>query len=339
LFNNKQIRRHIPHQESQQTFTNPSFFVSILSVIARRHRPNRNTKMVERIYEETKMKSKHQKELSTAAGALDLANFSGASAPSDAFAAVAEHVNPSVVPIFVESEVAGRSLNGGDLPDGGFFGDTRRIKMQVVVADPQTDLAVVEKTADGLRPIGFGEADEDNVGGWELAVGSPLDPNHAHTVTSGIISAEGESGVGLSRHEEITSTDAAISRDNSGDALLQLRGKLNELGAIAQTSSEGESDSGNLGFSLADMNEGVARQCELPEDVQGFVITDMVSDRPADRTGLKAGDLMLNLDRESVTSVGDIQGIIDGAGPGDKILFYILRGDAHLFVACEIPEN
>jgi S1-C subfamily serine protease len=87
------------------------------------------------------------------------------------------------------------------------------------------------------------------------------------------------------------------------------------------------------------MNEGVTRQCKLPEDVQGVVITDLVLDSPADRTGFKAGDPVLKLERESVTSVGGIQGTIDDAGPGDKVLFYILRGDARLFVACEIVEN
>jgi len=316
LFADKQIHRSFSDQKNRQSFTIPSYSASILSVIARRHRPKRNTEMVERIYEETKMKSRQQKEISTAAGALTLANFSGASALSDAFAAVAEHVNESVVSIFVESKVAGRSLNGGDLPDGDLFGDTRRIKKQVVVADPQTDPAVAEKTADGLRPIAFGDS-----------------------VTSGIISAKGKSDVGLSRHGDSTQTDAAISRGNSGDALLTRRGKLNELGAFAQTSSEGEFDSGNLGFLLANMNVGVARQCKLPEDVQDVVITDIVLESPAVRTGLKAGDLVLNLERESVTSVGGIQGTIDDAGPGDKVLFYILRGDAYLIVACEIPEN
>jgi S1-C subfamily serine protease len=87
------------------------------------------------------------------------------------------------------------------------------------------------------------------------------------------------------------------------------------------------------------MNEGVARQCELPEDVQGVVITDVVSDNPAVRFGLKAGDLALKLEWGSDTSVGDIQGIIGGDGPGDKSLFNILRGDACPFVACEFSED
>jgi serine protease Do len=334
-------------------------------------------------------------------------------------------------------------------------------------------LAVVKIEEEGLRPIAFGDSDKARVGEWVLAVGSPFDPNLDHTVTSGIISAKGRSGVGLSRYEDFIQTDAAINPGNSGGALVNLRGELigintaivtrnggnmgigfaiaanlaqkvthdivdkggvergwlgvhiqnvtsdlaeafelqspvgvlvtdvaedspaeeaglrakdvivgfdgravknaaelstavagtspgtrvtlevirdgetieidvelDKLGSIAQTSSEGESSYEDLGFSLTDIDEGVARQFDLPEDIkQGVVITDVAPGSIADRTGLRAGDVVLNVDREPVASVGDIQGIIDDAGPGDNTLLYILRGDAHLFVTCEIPEN
>jgi serine protease Do len=136
----------------------------------------------------------------------------------------------------VDSEVTGRPLNGGDLPDGDFLGDT------VVVADPQTDLAVVEHTADGLRPIVFGDSDEPNIGEWVPAAGLHPSCTLALRVTADIISAEGKSGVGLSRRENMTQPGVAYRPGNLGDALLSLGRKSKILGAIAQASSEGESD-------------------------------------------------------------------------------------------------
>jgi S1-C subfamily serine protease len=231
--------------------------------------------MLERFKEQLEMISIVYQENTTAAGSLDLAKFSGARELSDAFAAVAEQLNPSVVTIFVEPEVAGRPLNGGDLPDGDFFG--------------------------GEFFEGF----------------------------SGIKSAKGRSGVGLSWYEDFIQTNAAINPGNSGGALVNPHGeliaidvKMDILGSIAQTSSEGESSCEDLGFSLTDFDEGVARQFNLPEDKQGVVITDIAPGSIADRTGLRAGDVVLKVDRESVVSVGDNQGIIDDAGPGDNTLLF-----------------
>lgn len=150
---------------------------------------------------------RHKQEFSTAAGALDLANFSGASASNATFAAVAEH------------GVVGRQQVGGDQPAGDF-------NRQIVCR--------------------------------------------------------------------------------------------NESGLLARLCSEGGSDIDRLDFAPTNIKEGVTRQLALPEDGQAVVIMDAVY--IADRTGLRVGDVALEMDRLPVASVGDIQGITGSAGPGDRNL-------------------
>ncbi|HQU74760.1 MAG TPA: trypsin-like peptidase domain-containing protein, partial [Calditrichia bacterium] len=103
------------------------------------------------------------------------------------------------------------------------FADGKELEATLKGRDPKTDLAVLQVEADNLVPISLGNSDQARVGEWVLAIGSPLSANLASTVTSGIISAKGRNGVGLTRYEDYIQTDAAINPGNSGGALVNLR--------------------------------------------------------------------------------------------------------------------
>lgn len=168
--------------------------------------------------------------------------------------------------------------------------DGRELGATVVGADPKTDIAVIRVNASGLTPIRRGNSDDLHVGEIVLAVGSPLNPNLAHTVTQGIVSAKGRSNVGLADYEDFIQTDAAINPGNSGGALVNLYGELVGINtAIASRSggfqgigfavpvnmalhvmdaliSGGRVVRGWLGVSIQDVDEEMARAMGMGDE-------------------------------------------------------------------------
>ena len=100
--------------------------------------------------------------------------------------------------------------------------DDKTVPAKIVGADPKTDIALLKVEEKNLPAIKMGDSDKLQVGEWVLAIGSPMSPNLAHTVTSGIVSAKGRSNVGLADYEDFIQTDAAINPGNSGGALINL---------------------------------------------------------------------------------------------------------------------
>jgi S1-C subfamily serine protease len=179
---------------------------------------------------------------------------------SDAFVAVAEHANPSVVQVEVTArdekadalaQLLGRT--GGDEPvargmgsgivftaDGAILtnnhvvesaltlnvrlGDGRYLPAHLVGRDPATDLAVLKVDATGLAPARFADSDAARVGEWVVAIGSPFGLNY--TVTAGVLSAKGRGGLGMNAIEDYLQTDASINPGNSGGPLCNLQGDV-----------------------------------------------------------------------------------------------------------------
>ena len=117
--------------------------------------------------------------------------------------------------------------------------DNKTLPAKVVGADPKTDIAVLKIKASGLTPIQIGDSDKLRVGEMVLAIGSPLSPSLAHTVTSGIVSATGRSNVGLADYEDFIQTDAAINPGNSGGALINVDGQLVGINTAIASQSGG----------------------------------------------------------------------------------------------------
>lgn len=218
--------------------------------------------------------------------------------------------------------------------------DQRELAATVIGVDPDTDLAVLKVDAANLVAARFGDSDGIEPGEWVLALGNPF--GLEQTLTAGIISAKGRSGMGLATYENFLQTDAAINPGNSGGPLVDLDGRV--VGINTAISS---SDGGNhgIGFAIpAAMAHGIAN--ELIERghilrgwlgvgvapvlrgervMPGAVLSFVAPETPAWRAGLRTGDLVLKLDGHSVETPSDFIRVIGERAPQSEIIVTALR--------------
>lgn len=219
--------------------------------------------------------------------------------------------------------------------------DGRVLEAEVVATDPQTDIAVIKaKNVTDLTPIEFGDSDAVNVGEDVMAIGSPL--GLSATVTTGIVSAKnrpvqasGEDGGEASLIDAIQ-TDASINPGNSGGALVDMEGKLIGIPSVIASTGGGEvAGSIGLGFAIPiNQAERISKQlidngkAEHPiigakvntrSEEMGAVIADVNKDSPADKAGLKKGDLVTHVDERRVDSGVGLIAAIRSHAVGDKV--------------------
>ncbi len=198
--------------------------------------------------------------------------------------------------------------------------DQREIDAEILATDPKSDLAVLKIDAKNLTQVTLGNSDDLNVGEWVLAIGSPFSSNLSHTVTAGIVSAKGRSGViGGIDYEDFIQTDAAINPGNSGGALVNLDGELIGINTAIATGgymrsnagvgfaipsnlanlimkdliSEGRVIRSWLGVFIQDVDDAISKNLKLP-DRQGALVTDIVDGSPAEKAGFKIKDVIIN---------------------------------------------
>jgi len=230
--------------------------------------------------------------------------------------------------------------------------DGREFKAKVKGADKQTDLAVITIDADNLQSLQLGDSDKSRVGELVLAIGSPLNPNLDHTVTNGIISGKGRSGVGLNHYEDFIQTDAAINPGNSGGALVNMKGELIGINAAIASKSggfmgigfavpvnlarkvmrdlieNGKVTRGWLGVYIQNVSSEMAKALDL-KAAKGVIVSKVQMDSPADKAGLQEEDVILTFNGKTVDNNVALSTWVAGASPGDKIELGILRsGDA-----------
>jgi serine protease Do len=230
--------------------------------------------------------------------------------------------------------------------------DKRVFKGKVLGADPQTDVAVVKIEGKNLPVASWGDSSTLRVGDNVLAFGNPFGLNF--TVTRGIVSAIGRSGLGIEDFEDFIQTDAAINPGNSGGALVDVQGRVvgintailstnagmggeagfNGVGlAIPEKTARhvleslirtGKVDRGFLGVTVSSLNEQLARQFQAP-DISGALIQDVTSGSPGDKAGLKQGDVIRTIDGKKVDSSGQLTSTVVGMSPGTQIGLGVLR--------------
>jgi len=233
--------------------------------------------------------------------------------------------------------------------------DGRKLNAKLVGADPESDIAVVKVESNNLTEIPLADSDQLQVGDFVVAVGNPF--GLGQTVTSGIISALGRSGLGIEGYEDFIQTDASINPGNSGGALVNLKGELigintailapnggnvgigfaiptNMANQIMQTLVEhGEVKRGVLGVTVQDLTHELAQAFGLTQ-TQGAVITGVQPGSPAARAGLEAGDIVLAINDKKVRNSADVRNTVGLLGVNEKVEVQVLhKGDAQTLTA------
>lgn len=239
--------------------------------------------------------------------------------------------------------------------------DGRKSKGHIIGSDPETDLAVIKIDLPGSIPaVTFGHAEQAQVGDIVLAIGNPFDVGQ--TVTMGIISALKRNHLGLNTFENFIQTDAAINPGNSGGALVDINGNLIGINSAIYSPSGG---SLGIGFAIPVSTAkkvmeqiiqsgsvtrgwvGVAVQELTPElaesfklgNVQGVLISEVVSGSPADKAGIKAGDILTAVDNKPLTDSSVMLETISSMAPGKVAVLKLLRSQREVVVQVKVGKR
>ena len=226
--------------------------------------------------------------------------------------------------------------------------DNRTLKATVVGSDPGTDIAVVQvKETDKLVQMPLGNSDKIQVGDFVVAIGNPF--GLSHTVTSGIVSALGRTGLSQDGYEDFIQTDASINPGNSGGALINLNGELIGINSaifsssggnigigfaipvniaksiMAQLIEFGEVQRGLLGVSISDFNAETAAALGIKEDFEGALVQEVVSDSAAESAGIEVSDIIIAIDDKPVKSASELRTTIGLHRSGDQVRITLIR--------------
>jgi serine protease Do len=222
----------------------------------------------------------------------------------------------------------------------------REYTAKIIGTDPPTDLAVIKIEEKGLPYLQLGDSNKLEVGDWVLAVGNPF--GLSHSLTAGIVSAKGRSGIGLSDYEDFIQTDAAINPGNSGGPLVNLDGEVVGINTAIfshsggymgigfaipinmakhireQLVDKGQVTRGRIGAYIQDMSRELAESFGLKK-AEGIVVTQVIEDSPAEKAGLRQGDVILDMNGKQVDKASTFRNRIAMTPPGTKIELSIFR--------------
>jgi Do/DeqQ family serine protease len=226
--------------------------------------------------------------------------------------------------------------------------DGRSLIATLVGSDPEVDIAVLElQDFKGLTAMDIANSDTLRQGDFVIAIGNPF--GLGHTVTQGIISALGRSGLGIEGYENFIQTDASINPGNSGGALVNLRGELVGINtaifapsggnvgigfaipmnmanaSIEQILAHGEVKRGVLGVVIQDLTPALVEVFELDRSQHGVVIADVQHGSAAQDAGLEPGDIVTSIDGDKLTSSAQLRNHIGIQRIGDTVSLSIIR--------------
>ena len=224
---------------------------------------------------------------------------------------------------------------------------SKEYKAKVLGADPYMDLAVLEIISEEVfKPVSFGNSDKARVGDWVIAIGNPF--GFGGTVTSGIISSRNRD-IGLTRYDDFIQTDASINQGNSGGPLFDLEGKVIGINTaiiapgasgsigigfaipanpaskvIEQLVKFGETKRGWLGVRIQKVTKEIA-DLEKLEKAEGALVASVSENSPADKAGIKAGDIILEFDGKKIDTMRTLPKLVAQTKVGKRVILKIWR--------------
>jgi len=238
--------------------------------------------------------------------------------------------------------------------------DNRSLTAKVVGKDEGSDVAVLKVQAANLTAIPIGDSERTEVGDFVVAIGNPF--GLGHTVTSGIVSALGRSGINPEGYEDFIQTDASINPGNSGGALVTLDGQLVGINTailsrtggnigigfaipsnmmktvMNQLVKHGEVRRGVLGVNIQTLTPDIAESMELT-NTQGALVSQVVEGSAAEKAGLKAGDVVTAINGKPVKDAAGLRNAIGLLGIGDRVDIALLRDGKPRRVTAVIGER
>jgi serine protease Do/serine protease DegQ len=222
--------------------------------------------------------------------------------------------------------------------------NNRELTAKKLGSDEGTDIALLQVDAKDLTDMPLGDSSKMQVGDFVVAVGNPF--GLGHTVTSGIISALGRSGLNIEGYEDFIQTDAAINPGNSGGPLLNLKGEIIGINTaivgrsnvgigfavpssivssvVDQLSEYGEVRRGRIGVTIVDLTPDLAKKLGIDQD-EGAVIQRVEKGTPGEAAGLKAGDVAIALDGKPLKGSSDLRNRVGLTQVGTTVVLTVIR--------------
>jgi len=241
--------------------------------------------------------------------------------------------------------------------------DQQNFKGKIIGSDPKTDIAVIKISTQDLPTIKWGNSDKIQVGEFVLAFGNPY--SLSNTVTMGIVSAVGRANVGIADYEDFIQTDAAINPGNSGGPLVNIKGELIGINTaifsrtggyqgigfavpsnmaqsvMSQLINKGKVTRGWLGITIQNFTPELAKEFGLNKST-GALVTEILKGSPAEKAGIKRGDIITEVDGKAVKNVETLRNIIAQSKVGSRIQLKVIRdGNPNLFTVTitELPQD
>lgn len=239
--------------------------------------------------------------------------------------------------------------------------DGRRYDAKVIGKDPQSDIALIQlQDAKNLTAIKIADSDNLRVGDYTVAIGNPY--GLGETVTSGIVSALGRSGLNVENYENFIQTDAAINRGNSGGALVNLNGELIGINTAilapdggnigigfaipssmvknltAQMVEYGQVKRGELGIMGTELNSELAKAMKVDAQ-RGAFVSQVLPNSAAAKAGVKAGDVVVSMNGKALTSFAALRAEVGSLPVGTKLELGLLRDGKPVNVTVELQQS
>jgi Do/DeqQ family serine protease len=251
-------------------------------------------------------------------------------------------------------------IKGADEVNVGLI-DGRSFEAEVVGSDPELDIAILKIDADRLSALPIADSSHVRVGDFVVAIGNPF--GLGQTVTTGVVSALGRSGLGIEGYENFIQTDASINPGNSGGALVNLRGELVGINtaifspaggnvgigfaiptnmasaSMNQIIKYGEVKRGQIGVGIQDITPELRDAFDLKNGQRGVLVTSVAEDSPAEDAGLESGDIILSVNAKKTESTSQLRSQIAMFPIGEDVLLQVLRNDKKISLDVEIGDR